>query len=71
MSKYVDGQIVNMSGLRHDLQTLVVPLETAIELSRSTAGDPNAALLQNEILKSLKGIVGELKLLPEKLEIKG
>lgn len=71
MSKYVHDKTFDVSTLRHDLQAFVLPLEIAFELSISPAGDPKVMILRDEILKSLKLVVGELNSLPGKLEIKG
>jgi len=62
--KYVAGDKLNLATLRHDLFSLVMPFETAIELLGEDI-NPNAALLQAEVLRSLKEIVQQLKALPE------
>jgi hypothetical protein len=67
--RYVTGEKINISSLRHDIAALVMPFEMAIELSGSEI-DPKVSLLQNEILKNLNTIVQELKLLPEMAALK-
>ena len=68
-SKYVIGNRLSISDLRHDLSSLLVPLETTIEPIGGSR-DPKVSELQTEILLHLKSIIHELQELPDSAALK-
>lgn len=58
--KYILNGKLNIRDFRHDIASLIEPLSMAIDLAQSEKSD-KAIFLQQEVLKSIKNIVEELK----------